>query len=596
MIRIIIEDDEGKTVAVPVTRDEFSIGRQEGNTIRLTEKNVSRRHARLLRKDGQLLVEDLASYVGTKVNGSPISALTALKDGDTILIGDYKMIIESDEPAAVVSPMTTGNTAPTTAANGAQAARDAGPRPAVAPTLESIAAAVPAEAREGGPTIPVKTLGEEAAPVGPPARLLVIGGPVLLGQSFLLERSAAVIGRTGENDIVIDHKSISRHHAKIVREADRFVVIDLESSNGLRVNGAVTERAEIAAGDVIEIGRLRLQLVVGDSLPDVAAIGGPGRGRLLVGAVVGAVAAGALAVLVFSGGGEKTEAPATGTASTAAPGSGGTDVAALIARARDLARQEQWADALEAVTKAAAAAPTNDEVRRLRESIEADKESAARFASLKAAFEAKDYDDVLSTFAGFPAESAYKLRALPMQKEAAREAIAQHLALAETAGIAGRCSDVEKAAARVLAIDADNQAARDLVRKCAAKSPALAAARPATPASRRAPAPTPPTPRPAARPAAAPAATPAAPPAGDPDEMIAQAREAWLKGQYAAAIDTSRRALRLKPGLVTAYQIIAVCSCSLRDQDAAAQAYQQLDDRNKRLVRSLCEKNGILLD
>ena len=47
MFKLTIEDDEGKTTVVPLARDEITIGRLEGNTIRLTERNVSRRHARL---------------------------------------------------------------------------------------------------------------------------------------------------------------------------------------------------------------------------------------------------------------------------------------------------------------------------------------------------------------------------------------------------------------------------------------------------------------------------------------------------------------------------------------------------------------------
>jgi len=42
MQKLLIEDDEGKTVVVPLIRDEITIGRQEGNTIRLSEQNVSR--------------------------------------------------------------------------------------------------------------------------------------------------------------------------------------------------------------------------------------------------------------------------------------------------------------------------------------------------------------------------------------------------------------------------------------------------------------------------------------------------------------------------------------------------------------------------
>jgi stress response protein YsnF len=52
MHKLLIEDDEGKTVAVPLIREEITIGRTDGNTIRLTEQNVSRKHARLTLRVG----------------------------------------------------------------------------------------------------------------------------------------------------------------------------------------------------------------------------------------------------------------------------------------------------------------------------------------------------------------------------------------------------------------------------------------------------------------------------------------------------------------------------------------------------------------
>ena len=41
MFKLVIQDDEGKTTVVPLIRDEITNGRKEGNTIRLTERNVS---------------------------------------------------------------------------------------------------------------------------------------------------------------------------------------------------------------------------------------------------------------------------------------------------------------------------------------------------------------------------------------------------------------------------------------------------------------------------------------------------------------------------------------------------------------------------
>ena len=89
MVKLIIEDDEGKTTVVPLIRDEITIGRKEGNTIRLTERNVSRRHAKLLKQNGAIFLEDLDSYNGIKINGNKIAGRVAIAEGDRIQIGDY---------------------------------------------------------------------------------------------------------------------------------------------------------------------------------------------------------------------------------------------------------------------------------------------------------------------------------------------------------------------------------------------------------------------------------------------------------------------------------------------------------------------------
>jgi pSer/pThr/pTyr-binding forkhead associated (FHA) protein len=76
MFKLVIQDDEGKTTVVPLIRDEITIGRKEGNTIRLTERNVSRKHAKISRANGAVAIEDLGSYNGVRVNGTRISQRT----------------------------------------------------------------------------------------------------------------------------------------------------------------------------------------------------------------------------------------------------------------------------------------------------------------------------------------------------------------------------------------------------------------------------------------------------------------------------------------------------------------------------------------
>lgn len=62
------------------------------------------------------------------------------------------------------------------------------------------------------------------------------------------------IGRTAENQIVIDNIAVSRHHAVVTATASGAVVRDCGSLNGIVVNGARVDHAALAHGDVITIG------------------------------------------------------------------------------------------------------------------------------------------------------------------------------------------------------------------------------------------------------------------------------------------------------------------------------------------------------
>src|SRR6478752_8764897 len=115
MYKLIIEDDEGKTTVVPLIRDEITIGRKEGNTIRLTERNVSRKHAKLLKSNGSVFIEDLTSYNGIRVNGDRIAGKAPVNEGDRIQIGDYQLALKLDKTAQAAPP------APAVAAGGGAA-------------------------------------------------------------------------------------------------------------------------------------------------------------------------------------------------------------------------------------------------------------------------------------------------------------------------------------------------------------------------------------------------------------------------------------------------------------------------------------------
>jgi pSer/pThr/pTyr-binding forkhead associated (FHA) protein len=68
-------------------------------------------------------------------------------------------------------------------------------------------------------------------------------------------RKPVVIGRHADSDFVIDERTVSRRHAVIQRRGYGWIVEDLGSLNGTRVNGRpVRSRAIVAPGDTIGFG------------------------------------------------------------------------------------------------------------------------------------------------------------------------------------------------------------------------------------------------------------------------------------------------------------------------------------------------------
>lgn len=75
-----------------------------------------------------------------------------------------------------------------------------------------------------------------------------------LEAEYLLAKDLVTIGRHPNNIISIQQEAVSRHHAKIERKGDQFVLVDLNSSNGTFINGQKIKSQELKEGDVITLG------------------------------------------------------------------------------------------------------------------------------------------------------------------------------------------------------------------------------------------------------------------------------------------------------------------------------------------------------
>ncbi|HYV66631.1 MAG TPA: FHA domain-containing protein [Myxococcales bacterium] len=94
-MKLIIEDDEGHRTVIPLLRDELAVGRAQDSPVRLTGREVSRRHARLVRRGGRFFLEDLSTFRSVRVNGAPLRGARAVGEGDLIEIGGYDLRLEA---------------------------------------------------------------------------------------------------------------------------------------------------------------------------------------------------------------------------------------------------------------------------------------------------------------------------------------------------------------------------------------------------------------------------------------------------------------------------------------------------------------------
>jgi hypothetical protein len=303
-----------------------------------------------------------------------------------------------------------------------------------------------------------------------------------------------------------------------------------------------------------------------------------------------------------------------GPAAAAAPAKALADQSPqdLLATINQAVKNEDWNGAQAAIRQVSAPAAgqpalsdaERDEIAGLARRVEAERKGSVAFAKFDEASGTKNYGAAIDWFEAIPPESLYRKRAQPRYEEARTLFVSEHLTAAETFRTQGRCAEAKQEADEVVRVDPTNQLIKEIVKLCrpaGAGAPVVAVApRPALRAHSGAPtvsgrevahAETPPH----AAHAESGAGAHSAEPQADPEALVKLAREAWLHQQCGSAIDIARRAVRVKPGLSDAYQIITVCSCSLRDADGANRAYGKLDEKSRPLARAVCQKSGIAL-
>ncbi|MEZ4436408.1 MAG: FHA domain-containing protein [bacterium] len=544
MLRLVIEDGEGTTHVVPLIRDEITIGRQEGNTIRLTERNVSRRHARLVRagtdSSPTVLVEDLDSYNGVRLNGDKVAGKCTMRPADLLQIGDYSLALKTEDAEGDLGSLAGQIKAP-----------EEPPPPAIDPKL-------PDEER---------------------GRFVVVSSN-LAGSEFNLDRRELIIGRTesDENDVVIAHRSISRHHAKVIHRDGTFTIIDLASSNGVKVNGEAFGTATLVNGDIIELGHVKLRFCApGDDyvftsadVDDVEVEGGPSVWQMVfVALLLVGVAIVAFLIVDRMNHDRDTVPPVAGAAGTA--GAAATprppepiapppvDVGPDLAEAERLAAAENWDGAIAAYDRVLIAKPADDTARAGRDRAIREKGHRGQLERLAAAVDDKNWAVALDRLGDVPEDSVYAARVAELRPRIETGYADAEYKRGRALVDERRLDDADALAAALAARPYTQDAARKLrdditsARAAAAATPPVERPTPVavvqdppTPPTQNPPTQTPPTPKRPERP----------PPAARDDytSFIERGLQAMGRGDRAAATVLFEKAREARPGSKVPYQ------------------------------------------
>jgi type II secretory pathway predicted ATPase ExeA/pSer/pThr/pTyr-binding forkhead associated (FHA) protein len=100
-----------------------------------------------------------------------------------------------------------------------------------------------------------------ATQVGEPVGRIIVATEGRTTQELPLSVGRVIVGRTVDNDLQIDSRFVSRHHCQIITGADGSVIEDLNSTNGIFMQGKRVRRYNLNDGDIVVIGKHELLYV-----------------------------------------------------------------------------------------------------------------------------------------------------------------------------------------------------------------------------------------------------------------------------------------------------------------------------------------------
>ncbi len=241
MSKLVLKFENEVLKDVPIGARPVTIGRAPDNEIPIDNLAVSNYHARVYTEAGRLVVEDLNSLNGTFVNEQRVERAT-LRDGDAILIGKHRIVVDQAHDAAV--PVDSG-------------------RRVTAPKVDETMVLDTKERRE---MLHQAMAAGERSQLSP-ARMRVPTLVVLSGKTdqkdYMLSSKLTVIGKSPLATVRLRGWFAPQVAAQINKRDDGYYLGRADRVPS--VNGQpITAPVKLNDGDVIEIGKVRISFLYRD--------------------------------------------------------------------------------------------------------------------------------------------------------------------------------------------------------------------------------------------------------------------------------------------------------------------------------------------
>jgi pSer/pThr/pTyr-binding forkhead associated (FHA) protein len=220
-----------------ITKDSIWLGRDPNGDIvfEASAVMVSRKHAEIRRQNEDFIIHDGGSFNGTLVNEQRISTPTPLYHDDEIQLGMGGPVLKFNAPSRVAP----------------KGASLAGQRSIAVGQLINL---------DGANVASGSTMVFNVGNMSQKSSKDDAAQPQFLMSLTFGNKNELIVGRDDKSDIKIDGLQISNRHARLLQTNSGIVVEDLNSTNGVYMNGNRISRQAVTAEDTVQIGSFHIRI------------------------------------------------------------------------------------------------------------------------------------------------------------------------------------------------------------------------------------------------------------------------------------------------------------------------------------------------